>query len=385
MDNKYQAICDLMEKEVDEGRLFGNALTIGNRNGEIFSTQYGEIKGDTLCRLFSMAKSFACVAAWILIERGQLDPDKKVTDYLPFFDHLMIMDENGTRPASTEITIRHLLTMTTGIPYTSVAVKIFSGPSDEMLKMIRGVLGRFRDGENITSLDVLRALAENPIEFEPGTRYRYGMNCEILGYIMETITGKRLHEFYKEEILDPLGLEHTGFRYNPGDQIARMSEIDENGKLREKLVSDMYPCDYPDGRCFGDSAGGGWFFEVTYGGMYSTRDDIATFTRMLLNGGELNGHRILKEETVKNFSKNTLPEELLDSYIPGGHYGHNTFLKVTLDDTQIEKAGSFSGAGYMGSYYIVDPKSDLYIVYMQQCTEYPDIFERLEKLIYQTL
>ena len=328
-----------------------------------------EYDRDTIVRLYSMTKPVTAVAAMILIEEGKLDFADELFRYLPEFASVKVSCEKGKegRPvkANRPILIQDLLNMTSG--YTYGAWSEDSPLGEHLTSDLIAELNNdeAESGPNkITTKEVARRLADIPVSFEPGTDYNYGLSADILGAVIEEVAGTKLSHFMKERIFKPLGMNDTDF-YVPEDKQSRLAKVyHAGGQLFTSCnlgIQDKMNHQPP--------------FESGGAGLCSTVDDYMKFALMLTNGGQLEGHRILSENTVRYLSNARLMPALqqrFDMKMPHlAGYTYCNLLRVAANPGScnvITNKGEFGWDGWLGPYVSVDLESKITIVMtMQRC------------------
>jgi CubicO group peptidase (beta-lactamase class C family) len=257
-----------------------------------------------------------------------------------------------TKPASREITIRHLLTHTSGIGYGEI-------DGDERMSLIykkAGITDLFTT-ENISIGESVKKLAKLPLHHNPGEKYTYSEGLDVLGYLIEVVSGMPFDVFLKTRIFDPLGMTDTGF-YLPSSKADRLVPVQYpvKGKWARYPVT-FYDPDYPIKGAKRFFSGGA--------GLCSTAKDYATFLQMYLNGGELNGIRILSRTTIQTIMGNQYPE-LSEGKVE--HYGL-AFGVVDLKGQNqggLGSIGTFNWGGYFNTQFFADPKEKLIGIVMKQ-------------------
>lgn len=322
----------------------------------------GEIKGDELYFIFSMTKMITCCSALQLLEQGKYNLDDNVSKYLPEYDKMKITSdelntENAKKIASgqsvgealdvtddgfakTPITIRHLFTMTAGLDYN-----IYDAPIKQAIAA----------GKSSTR-DLVCAIADKTLGFEPGTRFRYSLCHDVLGALVEVWSGMKFGDYLKKNIFEPLGMKNTFFGL-PKD-ISKMPTLysNYNDNFKKEALSCVYTLtdEYESGGA----------------GLTSTTEDYALFLDMVACGGVgRTGNRILKEETVKLWGTNQLSGKAAEDFdnMRRG-YGYGLGVRVHIDPSRsgtISPVGEFGWDGAAGAFSMVDTKNKISLTYFQ--------------------
>jgi CubicO group peptidase (beta-lactamase class C family) len=364
----------LMEKEISQGRTAG-AVAIIVRHGKVaYFETFGmadreaakPMRKDSIFRIYSMTKAITAVAVMTLYEDGRFSLDDPVSKYLPEFADTKVAT-NGSpdhkltiTPAKRTLTIRDLLRHTSGIGY--------DGPRDETGASLydkKGIQGLLRTGMTLDEFS--RRMASVPLKREPGTAFEYSMSIDILGRLVEVVSGQPLDVYMSEHIFKPLQMNDTGF-YVPKEKWDRLTTIYqfENGKLNRLADSAMQEGyrTKPD-ICMGGS------------GLASTATDYARFVLMLLNRGELDGVRILSPKTVELMTADHLGDLPRADQILASGYGMGLSVAVNLGPGKVGSvgtAGEFNWSGYAGTHWWADPKEQMVGVFMMQ--NFADDFTR---------
>ncbi len=341
---------------------------------------------DTLFRIASMTKAVTTVAVMMLFEEGRFLLDDPVARFITEFGDMTVLvpaadgAEERREPAARPITIRHLLTHTSGITYGFYG----QAPFAEMYRAA-GVSDGLRQTEG-TIGEMVRKLAALPLVSHPGERFQYGLNTDVLGYLVEVVSGMPLDAFFRERIFMPLGMSDTGFRIGASD-LARLAAVyrprDGGGLERygEELItmgpvrfSTSYHYRGPD-RYFSGGAG-----------LVSTIGDYARLLEMLLNGGALDGKRLLGPKTVELMTVNQIGE--LDFGDGGSRLGLGFNIhRGPAYSGDIGSAGEYAWGGFFYTRFWVDPEQRLIGVLMTQ--RFPntgyDLHERFRVAVYQAL
>ena len=360
-------INDLIERYMADQQISG-AVTMVARHGQIAHVEsqgwmdreeQKPMRRDAIFRMASMSKPVTAVAILMLLEEGKLRLSDPVSAFIPEFTNTQVaiaVDENArpepgeipahyTVPAQREITLRDLLTHTSGLESGGLGGRIGNriAPRDTTMNLEQ----------------YIPTLGKVPLDFQPGTRWRYSAltGIEVLGRVVEVASGMALDRFLRERLFEPLGMEDTAFTV-PADKQSRLVmryERTDEGQLER---SEGNP---------------GWLDTTTLfaggAGLYSTADDYIRFAQMLANGGELDGQRILGLRTVELMASNHIG----DLYGPDANraegLGFGLAVEVVLDPVEADTRrgpGSFGWGGAFGTYYWVDPHNDLVGLLMVQ-------------------
>ena len=334
---------------------------------------------DTILRLYSMSKPVTSVAAMILMEEGKLDFADELFRYLPEFANNKVCYEKGRggkpHPANRPILIQDLLNMTSGYTYGAWSEDCPLGEhltSDLIAELNKD---QAENGANqISTRQLARRLSEIPLSFEPGTDYNYGLSADILGAVIEVVSGMKLSDFMKERIFNPLGMNDTAF-YVPDEKQPRLAKVyrsvEDWSKGGERHLELFTNCNLG----IQDKMNHQPAFESGGAGLCSTIDDYMKFALMLTNGGQLNGLRILGEKTVNYLSQARLTPQLqqrFDMRMPHlAGYTYCNLLRVAAEPGScnvITQKGEFGWDGWLGPYVSIDLANKVTIVMtMQRC------------------
>ena len=364
-------IAPALQGVVDAGDLSGVVTLIWRKGEEVAFDAVGQrdiaagkpMTRDTLFRIMSMTKPITSVAALMLMEEGKLRLEDPITRWAPEFAGMEVLkDPQGaltdTVPAARDITIEDLMTHRSGIAYGFTSI----GPIAHAYEDVLGDIPSYLHGSK--SVDAwMAALGGLPLSYPPGERFHYGHSTDVLGFIVGRIEGMAFRDVLMKRILGPLGMVDTDF-WIPPEKRDRAAEVyrmktDQSGI---ELVPHAHR-DAPPSFC-----GGG-------GGLISTVDDYLKFARMLLNGGELDGTRYLKPETVKLMQTNRLTDAQREIPFMGIPFwagqGFGLGLSVIVD---AEKQawmgpganGAFSWPGAYGTWWRAEPSEEMILIYMIQ-------------------
>jgi len=360
-EQRLLRINDKMQEYIDEGKLAGIVTLISRNNQTVhFSAQGMQDKAvgkpmqrDTIFRIYSMSKPITAVAALRLWEQGKFHMNDPIAKYLPELENLKVYVSGSgenmlLEDAKSPVRIIDLFTHTAGFSYG------FSGSEvDKLYRSSAMIQGK------TTRENVLSELAKLPLNHQPGTQWNYGVNTDVIGFLVEKLSGMKLGDYVKQEILGPLNMHDTGF-YVPAEKAHRLSAIYHNDKEGKMAILENESL----GDFLSDPAihNGG-------GGMVSTMDDYLTFARMLLNNGEVNGVRILGRKTVEYMRTNHLPANLLPYSNWAAGEGYGLAMSVTMDTGALKFMGSegnFGWSGLASTYFRVDPVENIIIIGMAQ-------------------
>ncbi len=320
-----------------------------------------ELKRDDIFRIASQTKAITATAVMMLWEEGKFRLDDPISKFIPDFKNPQVLkdfhyaDTNyTTEPAKSEITIRHLLTHTSGIGYGVI-------DADERFRMIyhkAGITDAFT-AEPVSLSENIKKLAKLPLHHNPGEKFTYSEGLDVLGYFIEIVSGMPFDQFLRQRLLDPLGMKDTWF-YLPDDRASRLVAVQtrKDGQW-VRFPSTWYEPDYPVKGAKKYFAGGA--------GLSSTAVDYATFLQMYLNGGELGGKRLLSRTTVESILANQTGELMTGKN--GDRYFCLAFGVLTAqgqDKGGHGSAGTFEWGGYFNTSYFADPREKIVGILMKQ-------------------
>jgi CubicO group peptidase (beta-lactamase class C family) len=335
---------------------------------------------NTLFRIASMTKPITSVAAMMLVEDGKLRLDDPVSKYVPEFKGQKVLAAGKEPvPAQREVTVRDLLTHTSGITYR------FRGGDLGGLYAAAGITDGLSPSEG-TIADNVKKIAAQPLLFQPGTAWEYGLNTDVLGRVIEVASGKDLDTFFRERIFKPLGMGDTSF-FPPKDQLSRLAALyTVNADKSLKRVGEepvtagalVYAANYPYKGSKKYYSGGA--------GLVSTAEDYARFLQMLLDGGESGGKRLLKAETVKEMTRNHIGDKKMWITEHGDGFGYG-FGVESGKGKGPASAGTYSWGGIFNTYFFVDPNKEVVAVLMTQLypSDHLTIRADFEKRVYEAL
>lgn len=328
-------------------------------------------------RLASQTKAITTTAMMMLYEEGKFLLEDPVSKYIPAFEKMQVLDSydeksnlSKTHPAKTEITIRHLLSHTAGISYGNPV------PDDPKFKSLDFLPGKTDDKLSRT----IPLLATRPLSAEPGSQFVYGPNIDVVGYLIEILSGMSLDEYFKKKIFVPLGMNDTYF-YLPPDKANRLVELYAMDSPTEKLhvspsnARRIFPLDSHGTNYLGGA------------GLVGPIEDYAKFCQMIANGGTFNGKQILSRKTIALMSRNQIGD--LTVWDRDDKFGLG-FMLITENTRYADQAspGSLTWGGMFSTEYTIDPAEDLILLVYTNVDPYfyeRDLERKFRILVYQAL
>ncbi|MDX9725548.1 MAG: serine hydrolase domain-containing protein [Bacteroidales bacterium] len=380
---RLNRIDTMLTDAIEDGRIAGAVGLIARDGNIIYNRAFGvsdiekgtPMQTDAIFRIASQTKAIASTGLMMLFEEGKFLLDDPVSLYIPEFANPRVIEKYNpadttftTVPAKREITVRDLFTHTSGIEYA-----IIGSPMMKAVYSKAGIVGGFGN-DRITIGDDIRILGKQPLVHHPGESFTYGLNVDVIGYLIEVLSGQKLDEFLKSRIFDPLGMEDTWF-YLPEDKHPRLVRVNTEDENRKVTVMSQDLVNYPllKGTYFSGGAG-----------LSSTTKDYAAFLQMLLNKGEYDGKRLLSSRTVELMTSN----QIGDLSVGKDKFGLG--FEITTEDGQTVlgiSEGSFAWGGYYGTTYWADPEERLVcLLFMQQFPlSHGEIQNKFKAMVYQAL
>jgi CubicO group peptidase (beta-lactamase class C family) len=381
---KLERIGDYFCNEVASGKIPGAVVLIQQHGRPAYFESFGlrnaatgqPMTLDTIFRLYSMSKPVTSVATMMLVEEGRLKLDDPLSKYIPAFADVKVAvekpGEDGkpalvTEPLARAITIEDLFRHTSGITYG------FYG--DTPVRKLYANSDLF-DGD-FDNAQFVERLAKLPLAEQPGSLWDYGHSTDVLGRVVEVVSGKSLFQFEKERLLDPLGMTETAFD---------VAEPAQRGRVAEPLPQDRFA--RPVAGIVDPVLPRRW--ESGGAGMVGTIDDYARFAQMLLNGGELDGRRYLKPETIALITSDHIGPQTRAArdqfYFPGADSGFGLGFAVSINPKPPLPSGEYRWDGAGGTFFFIDPRDDMFtIVMMQSPSQRGRIETELKQVIYEAL
>lgn len=379
-----------MQAYVDAGKAAGVVAYVARAGRVVHLRGYGmadaeagrPMAADTLFRMASMTKPVTSVAAMMLVEEGRLSLEDSVAQYIPGFAKPQVAVLGGAdgtlkfEPAKRPITIRDLMTQTSGIPYGY-------GQSSALWKEAGLFGGYYLERDEPMSTLVAR-MSSLPLDAQPGERFVYGHSTDILGVIIEQVSGMSLDAFFRERIFVPLGMQDSRFYVPPSDS-GRLAAVYAAGPEGVRRADGAEPLDgqghFVDGprKVFSGGAG-----------LVGTAADYGRFAQMLLNGGELDGTRLLSSHGVALMTANHVGDRFSNDYAPRPGMGFGLGVAVTLDPGAAAMYGNVGSYGFSGAYFTnfwVDPEEQLVMIVLTQLRPVFDasLHSKFRTLAYQSI
>ncbi len=388
LDDRLQRIDNAINAEVSIGKIPG-AVALIMKDGDVaYHKSFGfadidsgtPMQIDSIFRIASMTKAITSVAAMTLYERGYFTLNDPIAKYLPEFGDMRVVsavDDDGnvvtTVPAENPIRVIHLLTHTAGLGYPFIPSQVQKSYRDA------GIIGGVTTRE-LTLAEQMQLLSAQPLLFEPGTEFAYGLNTDLLGYLVEVVSGQSLDEYFAEEIFEPLGMNDTFF-YLPDEKADRLVTLyaatDDGLVVSQGDEGDLKQDNprYPIEGARSYFSGGA--------GLSSTAYDYARFLQMLLNDGELDGARILGRKSVELMRTARVDHD--GEQAPDFGLGFQVVTDVGKWG-ELGSVGSYRWGGAFNTDYWVDPVEKMVAVYMSQALPTKsDMHVRFRTLVYQAL
>jgi CubicO group peptidase (beta-lactamase class C family) len=379
---RLERIEPAMQAFVDEQKLAGT-LTLVARKGKVVHVEgvgyrdreaKAPMSEDTIFRIYSMTKPITAVAALTLWEQGKFQMNDPVSKYLPELANLKVyagMDgENMVLEDTSKVmTIKQLFTHTAGFSYGFT-----QSPVDKLYQQSALFSGQ------IKRQDLLKEVAKLPLNHQPGSKWNYSIGTDIIGILVERLSGQTLGAYFEQHIFEPLEMDDTGF-YVPEDKQDRLAQIYVINQQGQTVPMENEPLgDYLSAP---EIESGG-------GGLVSTIEDYYIFTQMLLNGGEYQGKRILGRKTVEYMRTNHLPTSLIPFEPSSTGEGYGLAMSVTVDEqgaNTMGSAGDYGWAGAASTYFRIDPKEQMIVISMTQLmpSSYFSYNKDFKNIAYQAL
>lgn len=383
---KLNEIDDYLEKLVKDNAIPGAVALVRKNNKIIYNKAFGyadienkiKYSENHIFRIASMTKAITSLGVLMLWEKDKFDLDDPIENYIPSFKNLNILKsfnkEDSTytvKKAKNKITIRHLLTHTSGIGYGIIDEK----ESFQAIYQKNRIIDLFTT-KPITIKENVEKLAKLPLHHEPGEDFTYGEGLDVLGYLIEIISGMPLDEFFRKKIFEPLEMNDTYF-YLPPSHYNRLVPVQtKSAGFWMNFEEDFYDINYP-------KTGSKVFFSGG-AGLSSTAVDYSNFLQLFLNNGVYNGSKIVNKETIELIHENQI-SHLSDNLPVGLVFGilnkKNHYLGENGNN------GTFTWGGYFNTFFFLDPKENLTGILLKQTRPYDenDSKYKFKSLVYESL
>ena len=361
---QWDAVSQTVEQIIGQQEVAGVQVLIQHQGQLVYNQAFGyrdiaskaPLQTDSVYRFYSMTKPITSVAVMMLVEEGKIDLHAPVAKYLPELKGLTI--HKAKRKGEQTITVHQLLTHTAGMTYG-----FFGNTSvDKMYQRVQPLYSTSND-------EMLTKLAPLPLLYPPGTRWHYSISIDVLGVLVERVSGQSLGDFFQERIFTPLEMKDTTFQLR-SNQIDRFTTV----YTKRLKVVDAYNQSYFASPNRMESGGGG---------LLSTGADYVNFCEMLINLGEWDGTRLLKPETVVQMTQNQLPKDVL-AY---GWFGFGYGFKVQIQDWGDKgHIGEYGWAGAASTHFWISPNDDLIVIALSQEEPFNErLVKALKPVVYETL
>jgi len=355
---------------IDNDKIAGASIIVARKGKIVLSETFGmmdkkankPMQPDTIFRIYSMSKPITSVAAMMLYEQGKLKLDDPISKYIPEFKELKVYSESGKHDGQVrQMSVRDLLRHTSGLTYG-----YFGNTAVDKMYRAKGVLNR-----KSSLQDMVNELSGIPLLYQPGTKWHYSVSTDVLGYLVQKVSGQPLDEFFWQNIFEPLDMKDTAFHV-PNEKVNRFAACygpRQNGGL--KIVDEPTTSRYLiQAKLF---SGGG--------GLVSTARDYLRFSQMLLNKGQLDGTQLLRCETVEMMTSSQLP----DSVKRGEGEGFGLGFSVRLRDGKFPQ-GEYGWGGAASTHFWISPKDELIVIALSQYMPFSSQLQNAVKsIIYDSI
>ena len=360
----------LMKEAVEKQIIAGGSLLVLQDNQEVLYLEEGyadqeaslPISRDTIFRMYSMSKPVTACAAMIMIQQGKLGLMDPVSNYLPGFKNQMVAGENGLVPVNREVLIRDLLSMTSGLVYGDYPGQAGRDTFALFHEIEEGLMG----ASPLGTVEAMNRLGGGALYFQPGESWAYGSSADVMGAVIEVVSGMRFGEFLEKNIFKPLGMTDTGFTVpvEKRHRLASAYQTDEFGKLVKYQGNNLGIINKMDREPAFESGGAG---------LVSTIDDYAKFAGMLMSQGTYQGVQIQTPRSVDYFTNsnlNTVSQAAFEaSGVAAYGYTYGNFMRIMTDQRkayQLGSDGEYGWDGWLGTHFCNSPKDNMTILFMIQ-------------------
>lgn len=361
-------INETLKISVENGDVSGANVLVPHNGREVYC-QYGmrdienslPVERDTIFRLYSQTKPITAAAVVLLASEGKIDMGAWLSDYMPEFACSYVNADGERRGAKNHITVRDLLNMTSGIPYPDGATE----GGRQSGTVFWTVEQRLRSDSPVTTREFAEMMSHVDLCFEPGERFMYGASADILGALVERVSGMSFRDFLKKRFFEPLGMNDTDF-YVPAEKSSRLAKVydySENGlyEMKTNHLGLAYERDNIPA------------FQSGGAGLCSTLDDYAKFAQMLMNGGEYNGTRIMPQAAVRFLTHGGLAphrkHQLAEGWGWMTGYTYGNLMRVCDDESMtslFSTKGEYGWDGWLGTFFSNEPAHGITLLFGTQ-------------------
>ena len=366
--DRLKGLFDIMQETTDKGYVSGVSCMVLQHGKEqcYYEVGYRDIAAkdkmtrDTIHRLYSMTKPITAASVMILLEDGKIDLLDQVSDYLPGFRNQYVIEQGVIVPVKQPMTIQHLLNMTSGLVYPGEG-----NPAETRCdRLMEEVKSKLLTDQALTTVEIANRTGKLPLAFVPGSAWQYGLSADVLGAVVEVVSGMSFGEFLNKRIFEPLDMQDTAF-YVPQHKQNRLAKAyrggehgleEENGcNLGIQYNMELKPA-----------------FESGGAGLCSTIDDYAKFAQMLLGGGSYHGTRVMSTKTVEYMTTahvTPAQQKGVQTWESLAGYTYGNLMRIMIDPgaaTGLGSPGEYGWDGWLGTYMMNDPAHDLTLLIMQQ-------------------
>lgn len=377
---KLVKVDEAVQQLVNDRKIPGGVILVARKGQIAYLKSFGKkdlaadsaMTADTIFRIYSMSKAITSAAAMMLVDEGKLDLDDPISKHIPEFAATTIYNKAGNTKPNRPPTVRDLLRHTAGLTYGIFG----NSPVDQ----------RYRAAGILSPADTVEVMAAKvgklPLEYDPGTSWKYSVSSDVLGRVVEVASGQKFGEFLQQRIFTPLGMVDTGFSV-PDAKLPRFStNYNSNGS------GTLTPIDVPASSTYRKKP----VFESGGGGLVSTIRDYYRFLLMISQGGKIGSTQMLSAESVKLMTTNQVPEktgwiQFGDEVREGVGFGLGFSVRSKMSDWDSGgRLGEYGWGGAASTHYWVSPKDDLIVITMEQVMPYSFLTEfAVKKLIYDAI
>ena len=384
MRDKLKLIKESMARAIANKEVAGVNLLVIQDGKEIFYAQdgYADIEKnlpmnrDTIVHLYSQSKPITAAAAMLLMQDGIVDLNEPVGHFIDSFNNQTYVADDGTvqkLPFDRNVRIVDLLNMTSGLVYPGIGTPAEAATTvlfNDAIKRLKFPYENTADNSSeyqMSTMEFAEEIGKLPLQFIPGSRFQYGTSADVLGAVIEKVSGMKFSDFLKERLFEPLEMKDTDF-YVPEEKKSRFSNVYEvsNGEFKE------FEGDHLIIRHDGNKNA----FESGGAGLFSTLDDYSHFGQMLLNNGTYKGKEILTPKTVRFMTDSAVmdgPQHAFDNWYGLEGHTYSNLLRILVDPSKaviIGNKGEYGWDGWLGAYFMNDPVSKTTLLMMTQMRDY---------------